>query len=145
MLQDSFARGERSRKIATRVSKRNAEIVLKLVAEWMGQHGCAESFKCPEGRELDQYISHADDDSPCSNAIASPAPTGEDAAYRGLGPMLRMDWDWSGTPTPAIILEGGPDDWAIRCSFWVQDRLNERKIPVFVEPYLSFVLCAYPR
>jgi hypothetical protein len=131
----------------TRVSERDATIVLNLVAEWMGQHGCAETYTCPEGRALDEdYFFHTDDDSPCDNAVASPAPTGRDAAYRGLGPELRMDWDWpSSGPTPTVILEGGPDYWAIRCSYWVQQRLDERNVPVFVEPYAAWALCAYVR
>lgn len=128
----------------TRVSKRDADIVLHLVAEWMGQRGYAASFTCPDGLVLDQqYITHADG-SPCDNAVAGPAPTGRDAAYRGLGPELRMDWDWPSTPTPAVILEGGPYDWAIVCCAWVQDRLDERGIRVFVEPYSGWALCAYP-
>lgn len=128
-----------------KVSQRNADIVLHLVAEWMGQRGYAESFTCPQGRDLDHFwVTHLDDETPCKDAVASPAPTGSRAAYRGLGPELRMDWDWPSTPTPAVILEGGPYDWAIVCCGWVQDRLNERGIPVFVEPYSGWALCAYP-
>lgn len=126
------------------VSKRNADIVLRLVAEWMGKRGYAESYTCPDGLNLDpDFLTHPDG-SPCDNAIAGPAPTGRDAAYVGMGPELRMDWDWPGRPTPSVILEGGPEEWAIVCCSWVQDRLYERKIPVFVEPYFSFVLCLYP-
>ena len=129
-----------------RVSQRHADIVLRLVAEWMGKRGYAESFTCPQGRDLDQrYITHADDSSDCHDAVASPAPTGPDAAYRGLGPELRMAWDWpSSGSTPAVILEGGPEEWAVVCCGWVQDRLDERGIPVFVEPYSGWALCLYP-
>lgn len=129
-----------------RVSQQHADIVLHLVADWMGQRGYAESYTCPQGRQLDQFwVKHLDDETPCDDAVASAAPTGSRAAYRGLGPELRMDWDWpSSGPTPAVILEGGPYDWAVVCCGWVQDRLDERGIPVFVEPYSGWALCLYP-
>lgn len=74
-----------------------------------------------------------------------PAPTGEDAAYRGEGPMLNPEWDWpSGGPTPTILLEGGPEDWAIWASADEGVREALRKVGAWSEPYASYALCIYP-
>jgi hypothetical protein len=74
-----------------------------------------------------------------------PAPTGQDAAYHALGPQLVMDWDWpSAGPTPTILLEGGPEEWAISASMNEQIRRDLAKIGVWSEPYASYALCLYP-
>ncbi len=98
----------------TRVTERNAEIVLALVADWMGDHG-----------------------------MSKPVPTGSAAAYSGLGPMLIMDWDWPCTPTPTVILEGGPYDWAADCCADVQASIDAAGMSLFVEPYSAWALCIY--
>lgn len=72
-----------------------------------------------------------------------PAPTGRDAAYVALGPMLNPEWDWpSNGPTPTILLEGGPADWAYDAGFELADQL--RGIGVFAEPFAAYALCLYP-
>lgn len=72
-----------------------------------------------------------------------PAPTGQDAAWSALGPYLNPEWDWPNSgPTPTILLEGGPDDWAIRAADMLQDQMEA--IGVFAEPYASYALCLYP-
>lgn len=71
-----------------------------------------------------------------------PAPTGRDAAWSALGPMLVPDWDWPSEPTPTVILEGGPYDWAAECPWDIQDQM--RAIGVFCEPYAGYALCLYP-
>jgi hypothetical protein len=90
---------------------------LALVAEWLGQR---------------------------MNEDGSPCPTGKDAAYKALGPMLLMDWDWPSEPTPAVILEGGPDEWAfwIVADDWFESRA--KKLGVWCEPYAGYALCIYP-
>lgn len=128
---------------ATTVSRSTAETVLDLVAEWLGQHGCGTPV-CPDGRDLNWVVSHTDDGTSCLDFTVGPAPTGEEAANRGLGPVLRMDWDWPGSPTPSVILEGGPYDWAVECSFDIQRSLDERGIAAYVEPYSGWALCIYP-
>ena len=120
------------------VTTKRAELVLSLVAEWMTKHGMG-TMVCPEGRDLTYSGRHADDKSECDWQIG-PCPTGPDAAYRGLGPELNMDWD--GTPT--ILLEGGPEYWSSECCFWVQERLDAARVPLFVEPYASYALSIYP-
>jgi len=62
--------------------------------------------------------------------------TDEDIAA-GYGPTLVMDWDWTGTPTPTVIWEGGPHDWAVEIEnvFW--------PFGVFVEPYSGWALSIY--
>jgi hypothetical protein len=72
-----------------------------------------------------------------------PAPTGEAAANVALGPMLNPEWDWpSSGPTPTILLEGGPTDWAYDAGFDLADALRE--VGVFAEPYAAYALCLYP-
>jgi hypothetical protein len=74
-----------------------------------------------------------------------PAPTGPDASARALGPNLAPDWDWpSSGPTPTLLLEGGPFDWAVDASL-DDDLVGElKKIGVFAEPYAGYALCLYP-
>ena len=59
--------------------------------------------------------------------------------------MLVRDYEglWTAQePTPAIILEGGPEDWAI----WASSQLCEKfkAIGVFAEPLVGFILQLYP-
>lgn len=123
----------------TKVTEKQATAVLNEVAAWMGKNGYG-TLICPEGRTLDYVGRHADDKSDCDDVKVGPAPTGPDAAYNGTGPMLNMDFDGG----PAIILEGGPDEWAIRASYAVQKAMDAKGVKVFVEPYYSFVLSIYP-
>ena len=93
------------------------EAALRVVAEWMG--GLM-----------------SDDGKPC--------PTGVEAYRSGRGPMLVSEWDWPDDgPTPALVLEGGVTDWAIRASsdLLVCDRMAE--FGVWCEPYASWALLLY--
>ncbi len=78
----------------------------------------------------------------CDNPAIGPAPTGKAAADAAMGPMLIPDWDWTGTPTPTVLLEGGPEDWAVRVADECSDAF--RAIGVFAEPYASYALSLYP-
>ena len=74
-----------------------------------------------------------------------PAPTGDDAAARAEGPVLVPDWDWpSSGPTPTILLEGGPYDWAVEVSMDEEVIAKARSYGVFIEPYAGYALCLYP-
>ena len=73
-----------------------------------------------------------------------PAPIGLEAASRALGPQLVPDWDWPGQPTPTILLEGGPDDWAYRASMDSDVIHKFNAIGVYIEPYAGYALCLYP-
>ena len=123
-----------------KVTKAQATEVLNQVAAWMGKHGYGTPT-CPHGKALDdgRFWLHADDATECVGQTFGPAPTGPEAAYHAEGPELRMDWDWpSSGPTPTVILEGGPYDWAYEVS-------GQIKVDgVFVEPYAGWALCIYP-
>jgi hypothetical protein len=121
-----------------KVTKAQSEAVLKAVAVWLGKKGLGE-LSCPKKRALTPWGDHEDDGSPCLFAVAGPAPTGKDAAYRGLGPELMLDFDGH----PAIVLEGGPYDWAINCSLAIQKAMDAKGITVFVEPYAGYALSIY--
>ncbi len=70
-----------------------------------------------------------------------PVPTGPDAAYHGDGPELRMDWNWSGTPTPTILLESSAfSEW----TFEIDTVKVGAVAGVFAEPYSSYALSLYP-
>lgn len=102
---------------ARRVTKTQQAKTLALVAAWMGKHGMTDD--------------------------GSPAPTGKDAAYQALGPMLVPDWDWpSGGPTPTI-LTGGMDDWAYEVSGDIAFCEATKRLGVFAEPYASYALSLY--
>ena len=124
-----------------KVTKRQGEAVLTAVAAWMGRNGFGTPI-CPQGRELGGLagMRHTDDKTWCDDCTFGPAPTGSDAAYRGLGPELNMNYNGY----PAIVLEGGMEEWAIRCSYDIQQEMDAKGIPVFLEPYYSFVLSIYP-
>lgn len=73
-----------------------------------------------------------------------PAPTGAAAFNFGEGPQLMPEWDWpSSGPTPTLILEGGPHDWAVEASFDIGVCDSMAKIGVFAEPYSGWALCLY--
>jgi hypothetical protein len=77
--------------------------------------------------------------------LDEPAPIGQEFAYRGQGPMLVYDYEglwYPQKPTPALILEGGPDDWAVYAAEECRENLTE--IGVFSEPLASFILQFYP-
>ena len=81
----------------------------------------------------------------CDNPAPKPAPTGRDAAYNGEGPMLSPEWDWpSSGPTPTILLEGGPGDWAIMAAGDPEVIEQMTALGIFAEPYASYALCLYP-
>ena len=128
-----------------KVTQKQAEAVLREVAVWLGRKGYGD-FECNEGRELNYVVNHVDDGTPCDRTQCGPAPTGRDAAYRGLGPELRMDFEpyWSNETYPAIILEGGPYDWSVACSYEVQQALNAKGVKVFVEPATGWALGIFP-
>ncbi len=74
-----------------------------------------------------------------------PAPTGETEARFATGPQLVPDWDWpSSGPTPTVLLEGGPEEWAYYASAdkGVQQQL--RDLGLWPEPYASYALCLHP-
>ncbi|QBP31200.1 hypothetical protein SEA_ARGIE_84 [Mycobacterium phage Argie] len=100
------------------LTKWQQEMALRLVAEWMGR----------------EY------------GDGAPFPTGEDAAYRGLGPALVPDYEgcWvPQEPTPAIILEGLPGaDWANYCVEALRDQF--KLIGVVSEPLTGFILSLHP-
>lgn len=129
----------------SKVTQKQAEAVLQEVAVWLGKKGLG-TFTCNEGRALDYVVRHTDDETPCDNYTVGPAPTGRDAAYRGEGPELRLDFEpwWGGAAHPAIILEGGPHDWTIACSYEVQQALDAKGIKVFVEPATGWALGLFP-
>jgi len=57
------------------------------------------------------------------------------------GPDLRMDFDWFGYgPTPTIVWEGGPYEWAVECSFTLLDDCPQG---VWLEPATNWALSVY--
>lgn len=98
-----------------RVTKRQQEQALRAVAAWLGPQ-----------------MGHA-----------GPAPTGPGAARHASGPMLVPEWDWPSVPTPTILLEGGPHDWAIRVGEDEAVRAAFDRIGIWAEPYASYALCLY--
>lgn len=125
------------------VTEKQAKSVLAAVAAWLATKGYGTPI-CPhKGQELHatKWYAHTDG-TDCEGQTYGPAPTGPEAARMGEGPMLLMEWDWpSSGPTPSIILEGGPEDWAMDCCFAVQEKIGKS---LFVEPYSSYALCIYP-
>lgn len=122
----------------TALTEAQQETALNIVAEWMGRKGFGanDETPCSEcGDTLDCV------DRPYADRVR-PAPTGRDAAHSAFGPMLVPDFDWTGTPTPTVILEGGPDDWAIRVADEARDEFSAAGI--YAEPYASYALNLYP-
>lgn len=136
----------------TAVTRQQATAVLNEVAAWLGHNGYGSYDDCsclPPMRPGDDGREHRPGDPKCAvcggrGYLIGPAPTGRHAADHGLGPVLVMDWDWNGKPTPTVILEGGPYDWAIECCFDVQQALKASGVPLFVEPYSGWALSVYP-
>jgi len=128
----------------SKISKTKAELALAAVAKWLGEKkGMWETATCPHSNacatnKVGDWPAHKDG-SMCPKPKFGPAPTGSDAAQHALGPELVMDWSWPSEPTPTILLEGGPYDWAIEAAYAV-------KMPhgVFAEPYAGYALCLYP-
>lgn len=122
-----------------KLSKTKQNKALQIIAKWLGpQMGtirpCGKCGTCQT--EYGPF---------CENPTFLPAPTGPDAAYKGEGPMLNPEWDWPASgPTPTILLEGGPYDWAVYASLdpKVVDQMTE--IGVFCESYSGYALCLYP-
>lgn len=56
---------------------------------------------------------------------------------------LKMDWDWSGRPTPTIITEGVCD--AIELCEKLRPLIEAARIPVWTEPYACYALSLYRR
>ena len=101
----------------TKVTKTAQKKVLALVAAWLGP----------------------------KMGYEGPAPTGKQAAYTAAGPMLNPAWDWpSSGPTPTILLEGGPYDWAVEVSMDEEVIAKALSYGVFIEPYAGYALCLYP-
>lgn len=102
--------------MATKLSKAKQERALRIVAAWLGPR----------------------------MGYDGPAPTGRDAAWHAAGPELNPTWDWSGEPTPTILLEGGPYDWAVEVTGDPAVVAAMGKAGVFAEPYAGYALSLYP-
>jgi hypothetical protein len=125
-----------------KVTKAQAEKVLAEVAIYLGKQGLGVPV-CPQGQPVDDVLNHPDG-SPCDDVTFGPAPTGPEAAYKALGPMLNMAWEgWYGDTSPTILLEGGPYDWPIEGSYKIQQALDAKGIPVRVEPRTGYALGIY--
>lgn len=66
------------------------------------------------------------------------------------GPTLSMDWDWPHRPTPTILWEGGPYQWALLDPGGDIEEEFGTKVPplelpagVRTEPYNGVALCIY--
>lgn len=76
-------------------------------------------------------------------------PTGPDAAHCGDGPQLVLDWDWTGRPTPTILLEGGVSDYLPGYGIggdivWdVQKLIDAEGLGLWIEPYASYAVNIY--
>lgn len=104
--------------MSKKVTEQEATEVLNLVAEWLGTTN-------PDG-------------------TVTPAPTGKEAAWKALGPMLIMDYEgWHSTAPAAIILEGGPYDWAVDCCYAIQQKCDKNGIQLFLEPMAGYALAIY--
>lgn len=103
----------------TPLTDEDQQKALELVAKWMGE----------------KYF----DGQPC--------PTGKDAAYHALGPVLIPDFEgvWvPQAPNPTIIVEGIPGaDWANWASAELVDEFAE--LGIFAEPLTGYALSLYPR
>jgi hypothetical protein len=96
-------------------TKRQQDQAARIVAKWLG----------PQMRE-----------------DGKPVEISKEAAWNATGVYLNREWDWpDGDPTPTLLLEGGPDEWAIRAAWELMDEFA--RIGVFAEPYASYALCLY--
>lgn len=126
-----------------KLSEAKARLALDAVAAWMGRNGYGV-IRDAAGNEVDVLAALDDTGNWREGVKIGPAPTGPEAAFKGLGPELRMDWDWpasaGGSGVPTVILEGGPGDWAYR----VSGEVDFAALGIFAEPYASYALCLYP-
>lgn len=143
-----------------KVTKRQAEQALAIVAQWMGKQGYGTEIlhepdehgnviavegasRCECGSKYWEY-DHCVDCGASPVPTYGPALTGPEAAYRGEGPELNMAWDWpSGGPTPTIIMEGGPYDWAVTVSLNTETVAKFKAAGVYAEAYSGWALCLY--
>ena len=104
--------------MTAKLTEQQQQFALNIVARWMG----------------DEY------------GHGQPFPTGEQAAYRGLGPVLRPEYDgiWDTIPpTPTIILEGLPGAcWAYDAQHELEAALHD--IGVRGVPLAGFALSLVP-
>jgi len=122
---------------AATLSPEQQKSALDMVAAWLGSRmgywdGCGKAG-CPDCASGNGDM--------CRDGQPVAAPTGQSAADAGRGPYLNPEWDWPGSPTPTIILEGGPYDWATEACDALADDMA--KIGVFAEPYSGWALCLY--
>lgn len=131
----------------TKLTEAQCTKALIVVAEWLGKRkGMSPTFECPhdnacETNRPDEWPAHKDA-TMCPKPKLAAAPTGPDAARHALGPELNMTWSWPGKPTPTILLEGGPYDWAIEASCKLTHQFA--RLGIFAEPYAGYALCLYP-
>lgn len=128
--------------VKTKLSARQQQQALEIIARYLGRKGLGTPI-CPNGRPVNDLLEH-EDGSPCFDVTFGPAPTGREAAHSAAGPMLSPEWDWPGQPTPTILLEGGPEDWAYRASMNPLVIRELAAVGVFAEPYAYYALCLYP-
>jgi hypothetical protein len=128
--------------MSKKLTAKQQQTALDAVAKWMGKKGygtitpCGTCESCKAGLKYDWQ---------CDEPEIGPAPTGEEAAHSGEGPVLNPSWDWpSSGPTPTIILEGGPEEWALEVTWDPEVREALDKAGIFAEPYASWALCLYP-
>lgn len=129
--------------MVTTVTREHAETMLGLVATWLGKRGLGTFTHIADGSACDDWRCWGDDVDGATH-VQGPAPTGDEAQAKGMGPTLWMEWDWPGEPTPSVILEGGPYDWAMDAAWDVNEQARAAGIPVRVEPYSGWALCIYP-
>lgn len=130
----------------TTLTEEQQDLALDIVARWLGKKGLGQaSCNHPEFTRMDFGYPIHGDDLLCPAPEYGPAPTGRDAAMQALGPQLIRDWDWpSSGPTPTVLLEGGPYDWAVDISLDRAAFAEFTKIGVLAEPYAGYALCLYP-
>jgi hypothetical protein len=108
----------------------------------------------PEDPTVPRALTHAQQDSALAIVAAwlgkdmgydGPAPTGEQAYRTGQGPVLVRDWEptWSGGPRPTLLLEGGPEEWAVRVAADRALCTDLHHIGVRPEPQAGYALCLY--
>ncbi len=69
------------------------------------------------------------------------APTGVDAYMQGRGPLLNPEWQgWSTPAWPTILLEGGPEEWAVHAVNDPMLRAALRSHGLWAEPATHYAL-----